>query len=88
MYIICEDKKVADQVANYGMQQEEITQHHLQSLKNEQMQHRMQYDDSEREDSLSKSVNEENESTENDYVLMEDSVPLIDVTLISLKESI
>lgn len=31
---------------------------------------------------------EENETTESDYVLMPESIPLINVTLISLKDSI
>ncbi|KAL4473536.1 hypothetical protein ABPG74_022400 [Tetrahymena malaccensis] len=97
VYIICEDKKVADQVSNYELLQEEITQ--FQQMQNHQKKKQKELE--KQESMFLQSIFEEDqevqkhkgniediESTEGDYVLMPESIPLINVTLISLRDSI
>lgn len=102
VYIICEDKKVADQVATYDMSTEEIAAYHQaqgqkgkkNNLKNEKEEVNLGYkeifNDEEEEDdkdALQKYAYEDNELLESDYIILKEPVSLMSVSPITLKDS-
>ena len=99
VYLICEDKKVADQVATYEMTSEEASIYHNQNAqrtnkKENKRSSRMDaYSEvSTQDDSMSTSQNlsgtngEENELLESDYVLLNEPVNLMNATRISIQD--
>lgn len=98
VYMICEDKKVADQVATYEMSSEELANYHLQQntkLKKGEKKFDKIGDNSETtdDDDNPKSVDDfynnaqdENDLLETDYVLLPEPVNLMQVTMISIQD--
>lgn len=102
VYIICEDKKVADQVATYDMTAEEIGLYHqIQSQKGKKnVSSNLQKEESDYgfkeifndeeesdKDSINKYIYEDNELLESDYVILQEPVSLMSVSPITLKDS-
>ncbi|CAD8072511.1 unnamed protein product [Paramecium primaurelia] len=90
-YIICEDKKVADQVATYEMTTEEIANYHYQLLQKSKQKEKLPDDEEEEkfDDPLlyGKDSIEEAEMLEQDYVLDPEPISLMTVTPTSLQDS-
>lgn len=92
--MICEDKKVADQVATYEMSVEDLANYQQQqNMKNKNKNISKNTDNSENDEENKQAdedyVNigqEENELLESDYILWPEPVNLMQATIISIQE--
>mmetsp|Transcript_10606 Transcript_10606/g.9172 ORF Transcript_10606/g.9172 Transcript_10606/m.9172 type:complete len:98 (+) Transcript_10606:1582-1875(+) len=94
--MICEDKKVADQVATYSMTSEELALYHQeQNQKMKKGEKKFEKDTDTTEDDETKSnendahgsSQEDNELLESDYILLPEPVNLMQVTNISIRDN-
>jgi len=95
VYMICEDKKVADQVSCYEMTTEEIATYQQQKnqfmkKKQKKLEKQQNDEDSEGDDAFESDMNsnyqEDNELLESDYTLLSDPLNLMQVTRISIQD--
>jgi len=95
VYMICEDKKVADQVALYEMSTDEIAAYQQQKnqfmKKKQKKLEKLDNEDSDEDeksnyDNIANNYEEDNELLESDYTLLTDPLNLMQVTRISIQD--
>jgi len=96
VYMICEDKKVADQVALYEMTTDEIAAYQQQKnqfmKKKQKKLEKLENEDSDEDDEkydsndIGSNHEEDNELLESDYTLLNDPLNLMQVTRISIQD--